>query len=448
MDSRPARAVLRFCARLAAACAAAALFFAPGQAAAGSADAERQLAKAIADGDEDRIVAIFEQLAADPSANDVELILQGVALFPSARVYDLGMESLRGLGAENLDGAFRKALKKGQQAPLLAAAVVAAAAPMAPPLAEEWLLLALDVDNAMVQRNAIDALRERKSKNAIPRLIDLLERYGIGKNMVAYEAESALLFLTGREYDLLEDWRKFWDANKDTLDPAKLDAGGGKTGVTLKRPELTVPEFFGVEVVSQKVAFVVDMSGSMTMWDEGGEEGGKGSAWQVRQRVVRTKRQLGAAISKLPRGAYFNIIAFNNAIQHFQRRLVPAVPVWKEKAGAFIDRLEANHATHTDEAMRAAFEDPNVDTIILLSDGAPMRSREEGPAQLIPRILDDVRSLNRLRKVRIYCFGFDGRGEWPPGSKYAQNPPEDPAEMVAFLKQLATENRGSYTSIK
>ena len=97
-------------------------------------------------------------------------------------------------------------------------------------------------------------------------------------------------------------------------------------------------------------------------------------------------------------------------------------------------------------ALMEAFKDFRADTIILLSDGAP-RKRGQEVSDLIPQILELVRNQNYLRKLKIFTFGFEGEGEWPPGSRYGRQPHDDPALLVSFLTDLAKEHGGKYTPI-
>ncbi|MCA8961660.1 MAG: hypothetical protein KDC38_14145, partial [Planctomycetes bacterium] len=151
---------------------------------------------------------------------------------------------------------------------------------------------------------------------------------------------------------------------------------------------------------------------------------------------------------QLAGGARFNVISFNNEIASFTKSLVPASGQNKGRAAKWVDRLRADNATHTDEALERAFADPDVDTLILLSDGAPMKATDRDHVALAARILERVEELNRLRKIRIFTFGFEGEGEWPPGSKYRRGAPaSDSRAMVDFLRTLAEKNGGTYTAI-
>ena len=105
--------------------------------------------------------------------------------------------------------------------------------------------------------------------------------------------------------------------------------------------------------------------------------------------------------------------------------------------------------------MKEAFKDVSVDTIILLTDGAPMRVDNRNSQLLIEQILEWVRDTNSSRKVRINTFGFESVGAWPETvtgiDRRRLPPPPGPQEVqafVSFLKTLASESGGNYRAIK
>ncbi|MFN0058930.1 MAG: hypothetical protein ACKVX7_10780 [Planctomycetota bacterium] len=405
----------------------------------------KRLEAALANGDNASLIDALAELSQFPAAEAARYVLEVAAVSLDDKVFERALETLGGYGNSALDPLFVELLAQRKLKPMLLAVVLTYAGRQSDAISEQWVLTGLVHPAELVQRNAIDAAVARRSKRSIDVLLDVLEKEGIDVGLIGYDAHVALVNLTGVDFDNIEDWRNYWSANRESFDPAKVGADAGKTAIP--RKQIDTPTFFGLEIISRRVTFVVDISGSMTMYDEGGEEGGGKSDRRVRERMARTRRELANAISKLDGRAFFNVIAFNNAVHPFMKSLVSASEANKGKALNFVRKLAADNATHTDEALRRAFDDTSVDTIILLSDGAPMKSQNEGPEQLIPRILSDVKQLNRLRRVRIFTLGFEGQGQWPPGSKYAGQPPVDAAQMVSFLKQLAAENRGTYKAI-
>ena len=171
-------------------------------------------------------------------------------------------------------------------------------------------------------------------------------------------------------------------------------------------------------------------------------------------RMQRAKDQLAGAIRKLKKGTLFNIVAFSNSVRSWQKKLVIATPKTIRQAAQFVESLRANGATHTDDAMEEAFKDLRVDTIILLSDGSPMKQTERDPSKLVEKILRWVADTNSSRKVRIDTFGFEGKvtaGPGRPGGGGAGGGPGGGGgggSLADFLQRLAKDNGGTYRPIK
>lgn len=298
-----------------------------------------------------------------------------------------------------------------------------------------------------VRSAAIQAIADRKDKRGIPVLIDFLEESQKARDRDYLDAREALIRLTGNDFEAIEDWRNFWEANQKTLDPKKVGEEKGRTRVKLAKPKDDAPTFFGVEILSYNVLFVVDCSGSMVLYDAGGEEA------KVQDRMTRAKNQLVKAIGGLRKGSRLNIIRYSDQIVEWQKQMVP-IGTSGKKAQQFALSLRAEGWTHTDEALEKAFQMPFVDTIVLLSDGAPQKGTRvppqatEGPDTLIPKILSKVRELNAIRKIKIFTFGFEKAGTREPGGA-AEAGGEAFAQMFAkFMKDLAEQNGGEYKPIE
>ena len=140
----------------------------------------------------------------------------------------------------------------------------------------------------------------------------------------------------------------------------------------------------------------------------------------------------------MPNDVKFNIIAFSDRITKWRPGLTRAVESAKRKAIEWVEKLEADGLTYTDKAIEEAFKDRQVNTIILLTDGAPTHvggdakpewGGHEDSMALIAQILTWVRKHNRLRKITIHCLGFEEAN-------------------FEFLKQLARENNGICKAIR
>ncbi len=302
-----------------------------------------------------------------------------------------------------------------------------------------------------VRLMAIRSALVRPTKEMVPALIDAVNSHEKSRDLTWLEARESLLSITGQDLDSSVDWRKWWEGNREGFDPETVGKETGKTRVIVDRKKKAV-EFFGTEIFSRNVLFVIDVSGSMIKYDEGDYRGRK--VEEERRRMRRAKIQLSRAVKMLPRSARFNIIAFSDKVVPWQRALKKASGRSVASALRFVNEFLAHGATHTDEAMAMAFSDHNVDTIVLLSDGAPMKRDARLPRPVIDRTLEFVRDRNASRKVRISTFGFEGVGQWPakapglpPGPK-PQPPPDDVAAFIDFMKTLARENRGVYRAIQ
>ena len=132
----------------------------------------------------------------------------------------------------------------------------------------------------------------------------------------------------------------------------------------------------------------------------------------------------------------FNILTFSSGIEEWKSQLVPTSESNKKKAVKFIEKIEADGVTVTDQAIAVAFSNVSLDTIYLITDGAPSHVGGQGGKELpsdareiINQILEDVPILNYLRGVRIFTLGF-------------------PQAEEKFLKKLSKQNSGTYTPIQ
>ena len=425
------------------------LFDAPIQAQSVS-NLQKQLQRAIKNEDYDVVDNVLMRLGNSDDPKAAKVIVAALGILPLGEGLEAAIDALAALGSENVSDTFEKLLKKRRLDDTVGAVIVNVASKFDDEQSEEWLLDCLNRGSDFVVRNTIPAVVERKSKNAIPVLIDRLDKVGFAPSTESYQTRDALVALTGRDFDNTEDWRKWWSANQDSIDPKNLDKAEGMTGVERKLPGgYRPPQFFGVEILSNHVVFVVDTSGSMELWDKD-ESGGDEGNWRARRRIARVKKQLQETIEKLPESAHFNIIAFSDSVKRFQKKTVPASRKWKKKGLDFVTGMQANGATFTDDAMKAAFEEHDVDTIVLLSDGAPTRMGKKSRI-LMRQILEQVHKANILAKATLHVFGFTGEGEMPPGRQRPPPAPDDediePEEFEEFLQKLATENGGKFTKI-
>ena len=141
--------------------------------------------------------------------------------------------------------------------------------------------------------------------------------------------------------------------------------------------------------------------------------------------IDHARDNLKTVLAKLPARLEFNIIAFNHEASPWQIRLVPNTPERRAGARAFLDDLEPSGSTNLFDTLVLALSDDKVDTVYLLSDGAPTTGRITEAA----RIVEEIRRLNLFRKVKINTIGFNLKGE-----------------AAALMRDLADDNFGAFVA--
>ncbi len=397
-----------------------------------------------------RMTGLVKRLAEADDPKGVPYLVDGAVVIPSLVNYQTALKAIsRFRNEKTIQELVRLSLEPKPEYFRQRVLILEGFGLRSDPVSRDAIYACLDIAKAKyvhVQVAAIHSCATRKEKEAVPELIKILEKYGTQRDRILVEAREALAALTDEDFDEVQDWKKFWDTHKETLDPKNLNQGKGPTRVVKIKKTKESVEFFGVEILSKNVMFVIDCSGSMELYDEDPDPAQPHKNIEIeRQRLKRAKDAMLTAISKLRGRSKFNIIAFNSLVIPWNKLMVPASNENLSSARSFINKFRADKLTHTDDALEKAFEDPNIDTLVLLSDGAPMK-QGTSPFNLQDKILSRVKDLNSSRKVRIDTFGFEGEGKVP--RKYGGGPAGSSDSMVAFLKKLASQNGGKYQPIK
>lgn len=122
--------------------------------------------------------------------------------------------------------------------------------------------------------------------------------------------------------------------------------------------------FAGLAVQSERIAFLIDLSGSM--WDP--REGG-------RTRKQSVDGELQQALRALPATAQFNVIPFTGAPLPWRKTLAPASERNVRDALKAFEGQRARGQGDYWGAVACALEDPAVDTLIVFGDGRPSGGR-------------------------------------------------------------------------
>lgn len=287
------------------------------------------------------------------------------------------------------------------------------------------LVEALEDKKWQVRSAAVRAMAQVRKKESISVLIDRLKAE---EGRVRWDLRWALQNLTGERIEPdFKAWFHWWTTNETDfkmLSSAEAEKKLSSDAEEEKKDLKTaVREGLYGPIYGERIAFLLDVSGSMTV-----------GADDTATRIQIAKQELSKVLeNQISPNTYFNIITFAEEVRPFQRGLTRAKEKNIKKALKYIDTIRAGGETNAYGALEAAFKDPDVDTIYLLSDGQPTVGEET-----IPEIIfQKVDELNRTRQIAINCIGFF------PG--FAKN--QNKKEARDFLRRLALENEGTYKEI-
>jgi len=299
-----------------------------------------------------------------------------------------------------------------------------------------------------VRSAAIATVRRSPSDDGVTFLVARMKKE---KGRLEDDIVQALVSISGQKLRWVEQWEGWWNGVGHHIPPK----GASTTQVQqINKRKEDSNRFYGIQTRSQRILFIIDMSGSMKRETEelrrvtitGKKETDQPVLGKTRWEVARN--ELKRAVRNLNSRAYFSIIFFNHSVQPWRPTMVKASPDNKKGAVEFIDKLSPRGATYTLGALREGFslgdtkdpkqkkkekDGPRVDTIFLLSDGGPTGSAMDGPSKPMDPdlILEQVRQWNKDLGVVIHCIAVhtDEIGTY-------------------FLKSLAARNGGHFVERK
>ena len=251
-----------------------------------------------------------------------------------------------------------------------------------------------------VRAEAIAQMARLRDRSSIPLLI---ARLGEENGRLRQDLLGALRLITAIDMgEYAETWQRWWNgegADFEVPSAAEIEeAEIHRKKLEKDRGRTEAATFYGVEVFSERVCFVLDVSGSMRLNagknvdPEGPQDPTKPSRMDV------AKQELAKIVREFPDGKLFNLIFFESEVRSLSRKLVKMKKSVRQKSLRFIREQYSLGSTALYPAMKLAFSDPLVDTIYLISDGAPT----EGEITDIVEIRAEVRRWNGARHVRIH----------------------------------------------
>ncbi len=420
------------------------------------------LDKAVKGEDLDKVKELSEQLAATDDPRYAKKVFTMASTRAEMSV-DCFNHLVAALAAFDSDDCIKYFLGEAQSKALSARVLaVDVAAAMTGDKGIAIILAGLKDDTVSVIESALNATLKRKPKDAVPVLIDMVEAWGKkkAKDAVYYNIRQTLIDITGETMEQIEDWRKWWEAAQAKFDPAKVRQEGKRSVRRLGGDD--DPQFFGVPISSKNAVFVIDISLSMNLVQKDDIPGltsvtGADQTKVVEQpkekltpenerlakywsRIEMAKRHLNKVLQGLKSPTRFNVIAFHDKVLKFNKKSQGVAQATQKNCGNWVRNLRTAGNTATLDALKDAFaSDSGVNTIYFLSDGLP--SKDGVNIDDLDELLDEIRKLNRFRKIKIHTFGF-----YP--FSMAGFPHEALKKANDFLTKLAQETGGTFTAMK
>ncbi|MEO2164512.1 MAG: VWA domain-containing protein [bacterium] len=326
----------------------------------------------------------------------------------------------------------------GEDEPLAIATILRELAPYGlEALPTEVAIAHLAHKSWLVQRAAIEALVVLGQREGVGAMIAALE----GANgRLRTDLRGGLAALTGLDYHTNHTlWQTWWEAEGTQFEMPKT---GRTLSAALPAEDSIGMSFFGISTESQRVLFLLDLSGSMefSMIARDNPTDAPGAPKDLprgkeQSRIQAAKVDLVRALGGLREGALFNLVLYASDVWTWQDELVVMEGNQRVEVQEYVDELSASGGTNIYGALRTALEiagvkggeewdSPRIDTLFLLTDGRPSM----GLTTNTDEILAYVRDKNRSAGIVIHTIGLSG------------------AQDAYLLSELAAQNGGTYAA--
>jgi len=288
-----------------------------------------------------------------------------------------------------------------------------------------YLCRSLADDVALVREEAVIALRQAPDRSAVPLLVRRMSGEPLRLRLSINET---LHKLTG--FDHGADGAAWSSWLKSVKAAGKLEeVKPGKSGYA----DPTGPDYFGIPVLSDRMVFVLDVSGSMDF--------SIGDTSKTPTRMEHARRELTKVLKAMDEQSRFNIVFFDQKIRVWAEGLPKATKRNKQLAIRAVNGVVARGGTDSYGALELAFKRfRGIDTIYFLSDGVP----SVGKSIVQERILERVWRWNRLRGVRVHTVALLVGDPLNPFRRNDENKPE----AARFMRILAEETGGTFMDVR
>lgn len=256
--------------------------------------------------------------------------------------------------------------------------------------------------NPLATRSAaLDAVGRLQSAALVDVVIESLDDHD---TIYFAHARRMLIDLTRRrDLGSARDWRVWWRQEEEGFAalPPREDYNLWRFQSTwsLMRGKAD-GTLFGLEPVTEAVVFVVDTSTQMQRLLP--VEIAEGEVARMTS-LELTRRHLEAALDALPDGTEVALVTYSDEVKIWKSKLAP---LNRRTRAAFVGEL-SNKLAHGQgaqlyEALAAAFQFPDIDSVIVLAGSPPSQSSVTAS----DLILADVRRWNRFRHLTVHSVAL------------------------------------------
>ncbi len=247
----------------------------------------------------------------------------------------------------------------------------------------EWSTHAIKEDTDWRPRiQAVDNLAKIPTKVSIDWLI---EAVADERPVVSQRAVATLQKFTEQNWTLQKQWQLWWSDSREDFEFSK---GDEKFKVKKDNRYAT---YNNIQVVSNHVAFLIDKSEQM---DERLSSG--------KRKDAATLEELDGTLSRLGDGFVYNVYTYAGDYKPFAKKPQKLTDKSKKAALNFVKRQSNQGRKDIFQVLEKVMEDPDIDTIYLLSSGEP----EIGLYVHWNRVARYVSDINRFQKVVIHSVAY------------------------------------------
>jgi len=230
---------------------------------------------------------------------------------------------------------------------------------------------ALEDEHRSVRFQAVESAARLASRESVRLLV---ERLGHEEHpRLEHRIVQVLQVLSGQKHrrdprpwrDWLARLDEGWRGRFVPASTTRRAAGQGRSAVATALP-----------VLSERISFLIDLSGSIWLERDDGKT-----------RKERVDEKLREALGRLHEDARFNVVPFTSMPIPWKERLMKANRRNVTGALRFFDELRVSGSGNIFDAVQLALRDPELDTLVLLTDGAPTGGRRHRLELILPWLL-------------------------------------------------------------